>query len=124
MGLGDAARKVSSRLGCDEFHRSVSIQLETPFEDVWREWVKTVSKLPQGSLSSQAIEQLTISGLSRHGQPELENHLRVESTDAKSKFYFGVLISELIFFVRLKPLPTLLSPSSPSLKHIFFVKNS
>ena len=26
-------------------------------------------KLPQGSLSSQAIEQLTISGLSRHGQP-------------------------------------------------------
>ena len=38
-------------------------------EDVWREWVKKVSKLPQGSLSSQAIEQLTISGLSRHGQP-------------------------------------------------------
>ena len=25
---------------------------EKPFEDVWREWVKKVSKLPQGSLSS------------------------------------------------------------------------
>ena len=49
------------------------------FEDVWREWVKQVSKLPQGSLSSQAIEQLTISGLSRHGQPELENHLRLRA---------------------------------------------
>ena len=24
---------------------------EKPFEDVWREWVKTVSKLPQESLS-------------------------------------------------------------------------
>ena len=35
-----------------------------------------VSKLPHGSLSSQAIDQLTISGLSRHGQPELKNHLR------------------------------------------------
>ena len=34
---------------------------EKVFEDVWREWVKKVSKLPQGSLSSQAIEQLTIS---------------------------------------------------------------
>ena len=29
---------------------------EKPFEDVWREWVKKVLKLPQGSLSSQAIE--------------------------------------------------------------------
>ena len=52
---------------------------EKPFEDVWREWVKNVSKLPQGSLSSQAIEQLTISGLSRHGQPELQNHLRLSA---------------------------------------------
>ena len=42
---------------------------EKPFEDVWRDWVKKVSKLPPGSLSSQAIEQQTISGLSRHGQP-------------------------------------------------------
>ena len=36
-------------------------------EDVWREWVKKVSKLPHGSLRSQAIEQLTFSGMSRHG---------------------------------------------------------
>ena len=49
---------------------------EKPFEDVWREWVKMVSKLPQGSLSSQAIEQLTTSEESRHGQQELENNLR------------------------------------------------
>ena len=34
---------------------------------------------PQGSLSSHAIEQLTISGLSRHGQPELENHSRLRA---------------------------------------------
>ena len=27
MGLGQAAREVWSRLGCDEFHRSVSKQL-------------------------------------------------------------------------------------------------
>ena len=52
---------------------------EKPFEDVWREWVKKVPKLPQGSLSSQAIEQLTIRGLSRRGQPELENHLRLRA---------------------------------------------
>ena len=49
---------------------------EKSFEDVWREWVKKISKLPQGPLSSQALEQLTISGLRRHDQPELENHLR------------------------------------------------
>ena len=52
---------------------------EKPFEDVWREWAKEVSKLPQGSLTSQAIEQLTMSELSRHGQPELENHLRLRA---------------------------------------------
>ena len=52
---------------------------EKPFEDVWREWVKKVSKLPQGSVSSQAIEQVTISGLSRHGQSERENHLRLRA---------------------------------------------
>ena len=52
---------------------------EKPVEDVWREWAKKVSKLPQGSLSSQATEQLTISGLSRHGQPELENQLRLRA---------------------------------------------
>ena len=52
---------------------------EKPFEDVWRDWVKKVSKLPSGSLSSQAIEQLTISGLTRHGQPELQNHLRLRA---------------------------------------------
>ena len=50
---------------------------EKPLKDVWPEWVKKVSKLPQGSLSSQAIEQLTISGLSRDGQTELENHSRL-----------------------------------------------
>ena len=52
---------------------------EKPFEDVWREWVKKVSKFPQGSLSSQAIEQLTISGMARHGYPEHENHLRLRA---------------------------------------------
>ena len=52
---------------------------EKPPEDVWREWVKKGSKLPQGSLSPQAIEQLTISGLSRHGQPVLENILRLKA---------------------------------------------
>ena len=52
---------------------------EKPFEDVWREWVNKVSKLPQGSLISQAIGQLTISGMARHGQPELENHLRLRA---------------------------------------------
>ena len=46
---------------------------------MWCEWVKKVSKPLQGSLSSQAIEQLTISGLSRHGQPGLENHLRLRA---------------------------------------------
>ena len=48
---------------------------EKPFENVWRDWVKKVSKLPSGSLSSQ----LTISRLSRHGQPELDKHLRVRA---------------------------------------------
>ena len=52
---------------------------EKPFEDVCRDWVKKVSKVPQSSLSSQAIEQLTISLLARHGQPELENHLRLRA---------------------------------------------
>ena len=52
---------------------------EKPFEDVWRDWVKKVSKLPSGSPSSQAIEQLTISGLSRHDQPGLENHLNLRA---------------------------------------------
>ena len=33
----------------------------------------------EASTRVQAIEQLTISGLSRHGQPELENHLRLEA---------------------------------------------
>ena len=55
---------------------------EKPFEDVWREDVKNVSKLPQGSLSSQANEQLTICGLSRHGQPELVNFLRLRASVA------------------------------------------
>ena len=44
---------------------------EKPFEDVWREWVNKVSKLPQGSLISQAIGQLTISRMARHGQQSL-----------------------------------------------------
>ena len=47
---------------------------EKPFEDVWREWVIKVSNLQQGSLNSQTIEQLT-----RHGQPQLENHLRLRA---------------------------------------------
>ena len=48
---------------------------DKPVEDVWREWVKKVSKLPTRSVSAQALEQLTISGLARHGQTELENQL-------------------------------------------------
>ena len=52
---------------------------EKQFEDVWREWVNKVSKLPQGSMISQAIGQLTISRMARHGQPELENHLRLRA---------------------------------------------
>ena len=56
---------------------------EGPFADVWRDWVKKVSKLPPGSLSSRAFERLTISGLSRHGQPELENHLRLRAPMAR-----------------------------------------
>ena len=48
--------------------------------------VEKVSKLPQGS---QAIEQQTISGLSRHGQPEFENHVRapMASQDIQSTIY-------------------------------------
>ena len=52
---------------------------EKAFGDMRREWVKKVSKLPQALLSSQAIERSTISGLSRHGQPELVNHLRLRA---------------------------------------------
>ena len=37
-------------------------------------WVNAVSKLPT---SAQALEQLTISGLARHDQTDLENHLRL-----------------------------------------------
>ena len=44
---------------------------EKPFEDVWREWVKKISNLPNGSPSSQAIEQLTMSGWSQHGSQNL-----------------------------------------------------
>ena len=81
MGLGLAAREVWSRLGCDELYRKLQCSWpnEKPFENVWPERVKKVSNLPQGSLSSHAIEQLTISELSRHGQPELENHLRLRA---------------------------------------------
>ena len=35
---------------------------------MWREWVKKVLELPHGSLSSQAIEQVTSSELSRLDQ--------------------------------------------------------
>ena len=45
---------------------------EKPFEDGWRHWVKKVSKLS----AAQALEQLTISVLARHGETDLENHLR------------------------------------------------
>ena len=80
MGLGQAAREVWSRLGATSFTEVCQYcwPNEKPFEDAWREWVK-VSKLPQGSLSSQAIEQLTISELSRHGLPKLENHSRLRA---------------------------------------------
>ena len=45
------------------------------FEDVWRDWVKKVTKLPRGALNDQALEQLTINGLQRAGQAELESDL-------------------------------------------------
>ena len=75
MGLGQAAREVWSRLGGDEFHRSVSIQLAER-EAVRRRVARVGQEI---SLSSQAIGQLTISGLSRHGQPELGNHLSLRA---------------------------------------------
>ena len=49
---------------------------DTPSEDVWLEGVRKVANLPEGSLNSQAIEQLMFSGLSRHGSPSVEHHLR------------------------------------------------
>ena len=75
-----ASAKLQERIGRDSEATSftevfkVSWPNEKPFERV-----KKVSKLPQWSPSSQAIEQLTISGLSRHGQPEFENHLRLKT---------------------------------------------
>ena len=63
-------------IGATSFTELFQFQL---FQYVWREWVNKVSKLPQGSLISQAIEQLTISGMARHGQPELEVHLRLRA---------------------------------------------
>ena len=66
MGLGQAARGVLSRLGCDDLHRGFSIQLAE------REAVRRrVARVGQGletstriTESSQAIEQLAISGVS------------------------------------------------------------
>ena len=49
------------------------------FEDVWRDWVKKVTRLPRGALNDQALEQLTINGLQRTGQTELESHLRLRA---------------------------------------------
>ena len=66
---------------------------EKPFEDVWREWVEKVSKIPQGSRRSQAIEQLTISGFSRHGQTELENHLRLRAPQTQVEKYLSAFCS-------------------------------
>ena len=77
--------RLRERFGCDSGATSFtevfqySWPSEKPFEDVWPEWFKKVSKLPQGSLSSQATEQLTISGFSRQSQPELGNHLRLRA---------------------------------------------
>ena len=65
-----------------------------PFEDVWREWVEKVSKIPQGSRRSQAIEQLTISGLSRHGQTELENHLRLKAPQTQVEKYLSTIYTQ------------------------------
>ena len=48
---------------------------DKPFEDVWREWVKRVTKLPQQALNDKALDQLTINGLQKAGQTELESHL-------------------------------------------------
>ena len=50
-----------------------------PFEDVWRDGVKKVSKLSAGSLCAQALGQLTISGLARYGQADLDDHLRLRA---------------------------------------------
>ena len=87
MGLGQAAREFGRDSGATSITTDVfqySWPSENPFEDVWREWVKNVSELPQGSLSSQASEQLTISGLSRHGRSEREP-LQVESTGGMAR---------------------------------------
>ena len=79
MGLVQAAREVWSRLAGDEFAEVFqnSWPSEKPFENVWREWVKKVSKLPQGSQSSHH---------------SFENHLKLrapmarqERTDTKTR---------------------------------------
>ena len=53
---------------------------EKPCEDVWeggrQESLETSAR---GSLDPQAIEQVTISGSSRQGQPEHGNHLRLRA---------------------------------------------
>ena len=91
---------------------------EMPFEDVWRDWVKKVSKHPSGSLSSQAIVQLTISGLSRHGQPELENHLRLRAPLAWQDIQTQVEICLSTFYHQQSPQPMVQNARFVGAKHI------
>ena len=60
LGLGQGLVETRVRRVLQKCFNTVS--REKPFEYVWREWVQKVSNLPQGSLSSQAIEQLTLTG--------------------------------------------------------------
>ena len=61
------------------FQCSWSVEGTTFFEDVWRDWAKKVSALSAGSLRAQALGQLTMSGLARNGQADLEDHLRLRA---------------------------------------------
>ena len=62
------------------FQCSWSVEGTTFFEDVWRDWAKKVSTLSAGSLWRTRSRELTISGLARHDQAHLENHLRLRAT--------------------------------------------
>ena len=81
LGPG-CAREDWSRLGVDEFHRSVSMRLAergSRSKKYGASGSRRSRSFHKGFMSSQAIEQLTISGSPRHGQPELENHLRLRA---------------------------------------------
>ena len=52
---------------------------DKPFEDLWREWVRLVSRLPRGSLGGGAFQALAIQGVHQAKQSALEAHLRLNS---------------------------------------------